>query len=56
MRRRPSIAETKRAGAELARLGIHTTEIIVNGIIPAEEERKHAFFASRIAMQEDYRA
>ena len=48
-----SIAETKRAGAELARLGIHTSEIIINGLIP-EEERKHAFFASRIAMQEHY--
>ena len=46
-----SIAETKRAGAELARLGIRTSEIIVNGLIP-EEEREHAFFASRIAMQE----
>ena len=46
-----SIAETKRAGAELARLGIRTSEIIINGLIP-EEERKHAFFASRIAMQE----
>ena len=29
-----SIAETKRAGAELARLGIVTSEIIVNGLIP----------------------
>ena len=45
-----AIAETKRAGAELARLGIRTTELIVNGILPAEEAG-NAFFASRIAMQ-----
>ncbi len=48
-----SVAETKRAGAELARLGIHTTELIVNGLIP-DEERGNTFFASRIAMQEEY--
>ena len=48
-----AIAETKRAGAELARLGIVTTELIVNGILPAEEAST-PFFASRIAMQERY--
>ena len=50
-----AIAETKRAGAELARLGIVTTELIVNGILPAEEGST-PFFASRIAMQERYLA
>ena len=50
-----AIAETKRAGAELARLGIVTTELIVNGILPAEEAST-PFFASRIAMQERYLA
>ncbi len=48
-----SVAETKRAGAELARLGIRTTEYVVNGLIP-DEERAGPFFASRIAMQERY--
>jgi arsenite-transporting ATPase len=48
-----AIAETQRAGAELARLGIVTTELIVNGILPAEEAST-PFFASRIAMQERY--
>ncbi|MGZ8514819.1 MAG: TRC40/GET3/ArsA family transport-energizing ATPase [Candidatus Limnocylindrales bacterium] len=50
-----AIAETRRAGAELARLGIVTTELIVNGILPAEEAST-PFFASRIAMQERYLA
>ncbi len=50
-----AIAETRRAGAELARLGIVTTELIVNGILPAEEGST-PFFASRIAMQERYLA
>ena len=50
-----AIAETKRAGAELARLGIVTTELIVNGILPAEEGST-PFFASRIAMQERHLA
>jgi arsenite-transporting ATPase len=50
-----AIAETQRAGAELARLGIETTELIVNGILPAEEAST-PFFAARIAMQERYLA
>jgi len=50
-----AIAETRRAGAELARLGIVTTELIVNGILPAEEAST-PFFAARIAMQERYLA
>ena len=50
-----AIAETKRAGAELARLGIVTTELIVNGILPAEEAES-PFFAARIAMQQKYLA
>jgi arsenite-transporting ATPase len=50
-----AIAETRRAGAELARLGIVTTELIVNGILPAEEAST-PFFASRIAMQGRYLA
>jgi arsenite/tail-anchored protein-transporting ATPase len=50
-----AIAETRRAGAELALLGIVTTELIVNGILPAEEAST-PFFAARIAMQERYLA
>ena len=50
-----AIAETRRAAAELARLGIVTTELIVNGILPAEEAST-PFFAARIAMQERYLA
>jgi arsenite-activated ATPase ArsA len=50
-----AIAETIRASAELARLGIETTELIVNGILPAEEALT-PFFAARIAMQERYLA
>jgi arsenite-transporting ATPase len=46
-----AIAETRRAGAELDRLGIGTTEIIVNGILPADEAST-PFFAARIAMQQ----
>jgi arsenite-transporting ATPase len=50
-----SISETSRAGAELAKLGIATTELIVNGVIP-REEASSPFFASRIAMQERHLA
>lgn len=50
-----AIAETVRARAEFARLGIHATELIVNGLIP-DEERRNPFFASRIAMQAAYGA
>ncbi len=48
-----SISETRRAGAELAKLGIATSELIVNGIVP-HEEASTPFFAARIAMQERY--
>ena len=50
-----SISETRRAGAELAKLGIATAEIIVNGVIP-REEASSPFFASRIEMQERHLA
>jgi arsenite/tail-anchored protein-transporting ATPase len=50
-----STSETRRAGAELAKLGIATTELIVNGVIP-REEASSPFFASRIAMQERHLA
>ena len=50
-----AIAETERAGTELGRLGIRTTELIVNGLLPAEEAAT-PFFAARIAMQERYLA
>ena len=50
-----AIAETRRAGAELERLGIVTSELIVNGILPAEEAST-PFFAARIGMQERYLA
>ncbi len=45
-----AIRETARSSAELGRLGIATTELIVNGILPAEEG-ENPFFAARIAMQ-----
>ena len=48
-----AIAETRRASAELGRLGIATTELIVNGVLP-DEEASTPFFAARIAMQERY--
>ena len=50
-----AIRETARSSAELGRLGIATTELIVNGILPAEEG-SNAFFAARIAMQRRYLA
>ena len=45
-----AVAETGRAIAELARLGIESTELIVNGVLPASEA-VHPFFAERIRMQ-----
>lgn len=48
-----ALTETRRAGAELAKLGIATTELIVNGILPPEEASS-PFFAARIAMQDRY--
>lgn len=50
-----AIAETRGASAELERLGIETTELIVNGVLPSEEAVT-PFFTSRIAMQERYLA
>ncbi len=48
-----AIAETARSAADLGRLGIVTTELIVNGILPAEEASS-PFFAARIDMQRRY--
>jgi len=48
-----AIRETKRATAELAKLDIHTHQIIVNGIIP-DEERTNSLFAARADMQGRY--
>jgi arsenite-activated ATPase ArsA/arsenite-activated ATPase ArsA len=50
-----SISETRRAGGELAKLGIATTELIVNSVIP-REEASSPFFAARIEMQERHLA
>jgi len=48
-----AIRETQRATAELAKLDIHTHQIIVNGIIP-DEERANPLFAARADMQARY--
>jgi len=48
-----AIRETKRATAELAKLDVHTHQIIVNGIIP-DEERSNPLFAARADMQARY--
>ena len=48
-----AIKETKRATAELGKLGIHTHQLIVNGIIPAEENA-NPLFAARAEMQARY--
>ncbi|RME42545.1 MAG: arsenic-transporting ATPase, partial [Chloroflexi bacterium] len=48
-----AIKETKRATAELAKLGIHTHELIVNGIIPPEGTA-NPLFAARAEMQAGY--
>lgn len=47
------IKETRRATGELAKLDIHTHQIIINGIIP-NEEASNPFFAQRVAMQNRY--
>jgi arsenite-transporting ATPase len=49
------IKETRRATAELSKLGIETHQLIVNGIIPREESH-NAFLAERIQMQVRYLA
>ncbi len=48
-----AIRETKRAAAELGKLGIHTQQLIVNGIIP-DHERANPLFAARADMQARY--
>lgn len=50
-----AIKETKRATAELGKLNIHTHQLIVNGIIPAEE-KANPLFAARAEMQSHYLA
>ena len=50
-----SIKETHRAIGELEKLGIHTHQLIVNGIIP-EEEQISGLFAERRRMQVGYLA
>ncbi len=47
-----SLEETSRSITELAALGIKTSQIIVNGLIPAAETA-NPFFRKRRAMQED---
>jgi arsenite-transporting ATPase len=47
------IKETHRATAELAKLGIHTHEIIINGILPPAEAT-NPFFTERVKMQQGY--
>ena len=49
------IKETQRATAELAKLDIHTHEIIINGILPPAEAT-NPFFTERVKMQEKYLA
>jgi arsenite-transporting ATPase len=48
-----AIKETRRAIAELGKLGIHTHELIINGVIPPEETG-NALFAARREMQQGY--
>jgi len=48
-----SIKEAQRAMGELRRLGIESFELIVNGIIPAEED-ENPLFAARRRMQSGY--
>jgi len=45
--------EAIRSSEELARIGIHTTEVIINGVLSAEQ-CQDPFFAKRRAMQEHY--
>ena len=48
-----AIRETKRAIGELGKLGIHTHQLIVNGLIP-DSERANPLFAARARMQAHY--
>jgi arsenite-transporting ATPase len=50
-----SLKETHRAIGELKKLGIHTHQLTVNGIIPLEEQA-NALFAERRRMQQGYLA
>lgn len=50
-----SIKETERAIGELGKLGIHTHRLIINAIIPVEEEA-NGLFAERRRMQQGYLA
>ena len=47
------IKETQRATAELAKLDIHTHQIIINGILPPAEAT-NLFFTERVKMQQKY--
>lgn len=47
------IRETLRSAAELQEIGIYTSQVIVNGILP-EEELKNPFFQKRGEMQKKY--
>jgi arsenite/tail-anchored protein-transporting ATPase len=48
-----SLQETVRSSEELKKIGIKTTEVIVNGLIPAEEA-VNPFFKQRYNMQQEY--
>ena len=48
-----AVKETKRAIAELEKLGIHNYQLIVNGVIPAEESA-NPLFAARADLQARY--
>ena len=48
-----AIKETQRATTELAKLNIHTHQLIVNGIIPSDE-KTNPLFAARAEMQSLY--
>jgi len=50
-----SLEETKRSSAELGEIGIKTTHLIVNGLIPAEEAI-NPFFKQRYEMQQKHLA
>lgn len=50
-----SLEETKRSSAELGEIGIKTTHLIVNGLIPAEEA-VNPFFKQRYEMQQRHLA
>ena len=50
-----SIKETRRAIAELSKLGIQNYRLIINGIIPPEGAQ-NALFAARAEMQTHYLA